>query len=99
MENSNGRIPAIVDRTKDDGKSAEKRIFEGGAIMLYLCQKYDKNETISYPFDTAKYWEVVEWLVWMQSGLGPMQVSSLLALPSENPIIISNSVFAITTCI
>ncbi|KAI9745865.1 MAG: hypothetical protein M1818_000546 [Claussenomyces sp. TS43310] len=67
--NPNGRIPAIVDST--DGK--EKSIFEGAAIMLYLCQKYDKEEKISYAFDSDEYWEVVEWLVWMQSGIGPMQ--------------------------
>lgn len=43
--------------------------------MLYLVQKYDINGRISYPFDTDKYWEVVEWLMWMQSGIGPMQVT------------------------
>jgi len=67
--NPNGRIPAIIDRT--GGK--EKRVFEGQAIMLYLVQKYDTEGRISYPFDTDKYWEVVEWLTWMQSGIGPMQ--------------------------
>ncbi|KAI9816620.1 MAG: hypothetical protein M1827_001753 [Pycnora praestabilis] len=72
--NPNGRIPAIVDKTpKADGKSQEKRVFEGGAIMLYLAQKYDPNHKISYPFDTDKYWEMVEWIVWLQSGIGPMQ--------------------------
>lgn len=42
--NPNGRIPAIVDRTPTaDGKTQEKRVFEGAAIMLYLCAKYDPN--------------------------------------------------------
>jgi glutathione S-transferase len=73
--NPNGRIPAMIDRTPTpDGKSREKRIFESGAMMLYLCQKYDPDNKISYPYDSDKYWEVVEWLIWMQSGLGPMQV-------------------------
>ncbi|MCJ1362170.1 hypothetical protein MMC16_001272 [Acarospora aff. strigata] len=72
--NPNGRIPAIVDRTpKPDGKTQETPVFEGGAILLYLTQKYDVNNRISYPFDTDKYWEVVQWLMWMQSGIGPMQ--------------------------
>ncbi|KAI4188095.1 MAG: hypothetical protein L6R41_002346 [Letrouitia leprolyta] len=72
--NPNGRIPAIVDRTPTtDGKAREKRVFESGALMLYLCQKYDPEHKLNYPYDSDEYWEVVEWLVWMQSGLGPMQ--------------------------
>jgi glutathione S-transferase len=49
--NPNGRIPAIIDHT--EGK--EKRVFEGMAIMLYLCQKYDVEGKISYPFDSDRY--------------------------------------------
>ncbi|KAK5169103.1 Glutathione S-transferase 2 [Saxophila tyrrhenica] len=67
--NPNGRIPAIVDKTS--GKP--KRVFEGAAIQLYLCEKYDKDHAISFPYDSDEYWGMVEWLVWMQSGIGPMQ--------------------------
>lgn len=42
--------------------------------MLYLCERYDKDHKLCYEYDTDHYWEVVEWLIWMQSGLGPMQV-------------------------
>lgn len=81
--NPNGLIPALVDRTPTpDGKTHEKRIFESGAMMLYLCQKYDADNKLSFPYDSDKYWEVVEWLVWMQSGLGPMQVGQML---DDNP--------------
>ena len=73
--NPNGRIPAIVDKTpSSDGEPREKRIFESGALMLYLCERYDLDHKLSYPYNSDEYWEVVEWLVWMQSGLGPMQV-------------------------
>ncbi|KAI4729284.1 glutathione S-transferase GstA [Aureobasidium sp. EXF-10728] len=65
----NGRIPAMVDKTS--GK--EKRVFEGGAMLLYLTDKYDKDNKISFDHDSDEYWETVEWIVWMQSGLGPMQ--------------------------
>lgn len=76
--NPNGRIPAIVDKTPtSDGKPREKRIFESGALMLYLCERYDPEHKLSYPYDSDEYWEVVEWLVWMQSGLGPMQVCDM----------------------
>ncbi len=74
--NPNGRIPAIVDKTPtSDGKTREKRIFESGALMLHLWQRYDPENRLNYSYDTDEYWEVVEWLVWMQSGLGPMQAS------------------------
>ena len=49
---ANGRIPAIVDKTS--GK--EKRIFEGAAIQLYLCEKYDKEHKISFEYDSDEYW-------------------------------------------
>jgi hypothetical protein len=62
--NPNGRIPAIVDKT--GGRN--KRVFEGAAIMLYLCAKYDKDYKISFEYDSDEYWEMMEWLVWMQSG-------------------------------
>merc|ERR1711868_25705 len=69
---SNDRIPALVDHTS--GKS--KRVFEGASMQLYLCEKYDKDHKISFPHDSDEYWETVEWLVWMQSGIGPMQGQS-----------------------
>lgn len=63
----------MVDKTS--GK--EKRVFEGGAMLLYLTDKYDKDNKISFDHDSDEYWETVEWIVWMQSGLGPMQVGEL----------------------
>ena len=65
---------------KTGGK--EKRVFEGAAIMLYLCEKYDKEHNFSFAYDTDEYWEQLEWLFWMQSGIGPMQVCSSLPGPS-----------------
>jgi glutathione S-transferase len=51
--NPNGRIPAIVDKTrKANGEPREKGVFEGAAIMLYLCEKYDKDGRLSYPYDS-----------------------------------------------
>jgi hypothetical protein len=47
---ANGRIPAILDKTG----VVRKRIFESGAVMLYLCQGYDAEGRISYPFDSDR---------------------------------------------
>ena len=83
--NPNGRIPALVDRTPTEGgKTRETRIFESGAMMLYLCERYDPEHQLNYSYDSDEYWEVVEWLIWMQSGLGPMQVCSILAVVTQS---------------
>lgn len=34
-------------------------------MQLYLCEKYDKENKISFKYDSDEYWESVEWLVWM----------------------------------
>ncbi|KAI9747715.1 MAG: hypothetical protein M1815_003975 [Lichina confinis] len=72
--NPNGRIPALVDRTKTpDGTPQNRRIFEGASILLYLTQRYDPDHKISYPHDSDEYWEVVNFLSWQHGGIGPMQ--------------------------
>ncbi|KAJ9234005.1 hypothetical protein DTO207G8_4100 [Paecilomyces variotii] len=63
--NPNGRIPAI--------KDGEQRVFESGAIMLYLVDKYDKEKKISYAPGTPEYVEMLSWLMFQMGGVGPMQ--------------------------
>lgn len=67
--NPNGRIPGIIDTT--EGKPV--RVFESGAILIYLADKYDKNYKISYPHGTPEYYETLEWLFFQNAGVGPMQ--------------------------
>ncbi len=62
--NPNGRIPAIIDR--DAGDLA---IFESGAIMLYLAEKAGKL----IPGDIKGRMDVIQWLMFQMSGIGPMQ--------------------------
>ncbi len=62
----NGRMPAIIDPDGPDGKPIS--IFESGAIMQYLANKYNQF----YPSDERKRTEVNEWLFWQMGGLGPM---------------------------
>ena len=41
--------------------------------MLYLTAHFDPEHKVSFPYDSAEYWETVEWIVFLQSGVGPMQ--------------------------
>jgi GST-like protein len=63
----NNKIPAIVDRAPADG-GAPIRVFESGAILWYLAEKYKKF----VPEATRDKVEASEWLFWQVGGLGPM---------------------------
>lgn len=54
------KIPVIVDNDKG------YTVFESGAILLYLAEKYDKFLNKNY------YWEIVQWLFFQMSYVGPM---------------------------
>jgi len=61
----NNKIPAIVDPRGPDGKPI--RIFESGAILIYLAEKYDRF----LPREPRQKTEVMEWLMWQMGGFGP----------------------------
>jgi hypothetical protein len=63
--NPNGRIPAL--------KDGDMRIFESGAIMLYLHDHYDPEKKFGYENGTPLYYEMVSWLMFQMGGIGPMQ--------------------------
>ena len=63
----NNKIPAIVDHEPADG-GAPIAMFESGAIMLYLAEKTGRL----IPADVRGRAEVLQWLFWQVSGLGPM---------------------------
>ncbi|MEM1298360.1 MAG: glutathione S-transferase N-terminal domain-containing protein [Pseudomonadota bacterium] len=61
----NNRMPAIVDH----GVEGEPvSVFESGAIMWYLADKFGKF----LPADPRGRTEVMEWLFWQVGGQGPM---------------------------
>eukprot|EP00803_Ostreobium_quekettii_P002789 evm.model.scf_355.4 EVM.evm.TU.scf_355.4 scf_355:45903-48817(-) len=66
--NPNGRIPAIVDHGNDDFP-----VFESGALMMYLCDRYGDGSLFPKPDDEKARYEVIEWLMFQMAGVGPMQ--------------------------
>lgn len=62
----NHKIPAIVDT--EPGDSEPMVIFESGAILTYLAEKYGQ---FLAPHGQARY-SALEWLHWQTSALGPM---------------------------
>ena len=54
------KIPTIVDNEN------QKSIFESGAIIIYLADKYKKFIPQKY------YWETMEWLMFQVSQVGPL---------------------------
>ncbi|KAL7271509.1 Glutathione S-transferase 2 [Rhizina undulata] len=71
--NPNGRVPAIVEKTSRE----DFPVFESGGIQLYLAEKFDKSHKISFPHGTPEYWELVEWLFFLNSDLGSAQRSGI----------------------
>ncbi len=60
--NPNAKIPAMVDRSGD----APVRVFESGAILLYLAEKFGEF----LPAEPAPRAETLSWLMW-QVGAAP----------------------------
>lgn len=62
--NPNGKVPAIVDTEGPGGKEA--RVFDSGAILLYLGEK--SGRLIGSAADKP---ELLSWLFFLATGIGP----------------------------
>lgn len=63
--NPNGRIPAIYD------PNTGLTIWESGAIIEYLIDQYDKDQSLSYTSGTINAYHTKKWLYFQVSGQGP----------------------------
>ncbi len=78
----NNKIPAIVDHDADGGPLA---LFESGAILIYLAEKYGRFLPL-LPHDR---YTCIQWLMWQMGGVGPMtgQLGWFAkAAPEPNPM-------------
>jgi GST-like protein len=64
--NPNNKIPAIIDPDGPGGQPL--RLFESGAILLYLAEKTGQ---LLGRTPTDRY-KVIQWLMWQMGGVGPM---------------------------
>jgi glutathione S-transferase/GST-like protein len=83
--NPNGRIPVIVDT--GDGTDEPLTLFESGAIMIYLAEKCGRF----LPSDPRGRAEVMQWLMFQMSGIGPMMGQANIFsryFPEKIPVVI-----------
>ena len=75
----NNKIPAMVDDEGPDGKPI--RVFESGAILIYLGEKSGQF----WPSSLAARTNVLQWLMFQVGGFGPMpgQVHHFATLHDE----------------
>jgi GST-like protein len=64
--NPNGRIPVLVDHDAPGGHDIT--VFETGAMMIYLAEKTGQL----LPTEPKARAEVIQWLMFQMSGIGPM---------------------------
>ena len=66
--NPNGKIPAMIDQDGPGG--APFALFESGAMLMYLADKYGKF--LPPAEDVRNRYITIQWLMFQMGGVGPM---------------------------
>ena len=67
--NPNSKIPALLHYDPDAPADAPPtRVFESAAIMMYLCEQFDKDHLFMPPPGTKGRAECLSWLLWVQGS-------------------------------
>ncbi|GAA6028798.1 hypothetical protein JCM8097_007401 [Rhodosporidiobolus ruineniae] len=67
--NPNSKMPALIDNRPN---KPPLHIWDSGSILQYLARAYDENYDYHFEDDDLET-EMINWLYWTLSGLGPMQ--------------------------
>jgi GSH-dependent disulfide-bond oxidoreductase len=65
--NPNGKIPVLVDEAGSGGD--RHVVFESGAILIYLAEKYGSE---LWPVDPAARSTCLQWIMFQMASVGPM---------------------------
>jgi glutathione S-transferase len=68
--NPNGRIPTLSDV---DAQGKRTTLFETGAILQYLGEKYDTERKYYHDLSSPYYWDQVTWLTFQVASHAPYQ--------------------------
>lgn len=78
--NPNGRIPTLV-----DPNNGNFSVWESNAIMMYLMNRYDSDNTTGFMGTTPEEkTQVLQWLFFQASGQG--EFGGNASLPSTPPL-------------
>ncbi|GAA5980780.1 hypothetical protein JCM11641_002649 [Rhodosporidiobolus odoratus] len=69
--NPNGRIPALRDNRVGGKKPIN--VWESASMLLYLAKEYDVESKFWFKDDEDLHQEMLNWLFFIQGGVGPMQ--------------------------
>lgn len=72
--NANGRVPALYDPNTD------LTLWESGAIVEYLVERYDVEKKISFEVGSKEAQLARQWLIFQVSGQGPYVSTTIIKI-------------------